>query len=305
MPDPYAPLDEPTSSSSADPRRVAYFYDQDVGNYHYYLGHPMKPHRIRMSHNLIINYEIGTEVSEDAPEYGGEGSRMMNDDIVASAGGAMDDDVDMMNGDGPGSANNAVGGPSTGVLAFTDAEKRMTRTMLTGARGKAMQIFRPRRATKPDMTRFHTDEYINFLEQVTPEKADAMTGGNMRCETGPDPALEENLALTRSGLTGEDCPPFEGLWEFCSISAGGSIGGCPTLLLLDAFEYPWISSADLRLLRRPYPWGLMLTSQPPLIGSIPAQPTSLSTGLVDCTTPRKAKRVVSATSTTCESDLVF
>jgi hypothetical protein len=27
------------------------------------------------------------------------------------------------------------------------------------------------------------------------------------------------------GLTGEDCPAFEGLFEFCSISAGGSIGG--------------------------------------------------------------------------------
>ena len=27
-----------------------------------------------------------------------------------------------------------------------------------------------------------------------------------------------------AGLTGEDCPAFEGLFEFCSISAGGSIG---------------------------------------------------------------------------------
>jgi histone deacetylase 1/2 len=25
-------------------------------------------------------------------------------------------------------------------------------------------------------------------------------------------------------LTGDDCPPFEGVFEFCSISAGGSIG---------------------------------------------------------------------------------
>lgn len=27
------------------------------------------------------------------------------------------------------------------------------------------------------------------------------------------------------GLTGEDCPAFEGVFEFCTISAGGSIGG--------------------------------------------------------------------------------
>ena len=27
-------------------------------------------------------------------------------------------------------------------------------------------------------------------------------------------------------LLGEDNPPFEGVFEFCSISAGGSIGMC-------------------------------------------------------------------------------
>ncbi len=27
-----------------------------------------------------------------------------------------------------------------------------------------------------------------------------------------------------AGLTGEDCPAFEGVFEFCSISAGGSLG---------------------------------------------------------------------------------
>lgn len=180
MPDSFAPLDEPTTSSGVNPRRVAYFYDQDVGNYHYYLGHPMKPHRIRMAHNLIVNYGLCDELSDDAPEYAGEGSRMLNGDSALSAA-ALNDDVDMMDGDGLGSANNAVGGPSTGILAFTDAEKRLTRTMLTGARGKAMQIFRARRATAAEMTRFHTDEYIDFLEQVTPDKAEAMTGHNVRC----------------------------------------------------------------------------------------------------------------------------
>ncbi len=30
----------------------------DVGNYHYGPGHPMKPHRIRMTHNLIVNYGL-------------------------------------------------------------------------------------------------------------------------------------------------------------------------------------------------------------------------------------------------------
>lgn len=30
----------------------------DVGNYHYGQGHPMKPHRVRMTHNLVINYGL-------------------------------------------------------------------------------------------------------------------------------------------------------------------------------------------------------------------------------------------------------
>ncbi|URE40897.1 histone deacetylase [Musa troglodytarum] len=35
-----------TSGADAVKRRVSYFYDPDVGNYYYGLGHPMKPHRI-------------------------------------------------------------------------------------------------------------------------------------------------------------------------------------------------------------------------------------------------------------------
>ncbi|KAL3997759.1 Histone deacetylase 1 [Acanthocheilonema viteae] len=38
--------------------KVAYYYDGDVGNYYYGPGHPMKPHRIRMAHNLILNYGL-------------------------------------------------------------------------------------------------------------------------------------------------------------------------------------------------------------------------------------------------------
>lgn len=30
----------------------------DIGNYYYGQGHPMKPHRIRMAHNLILNYGL-------------------------------------------------------------------------------------------------------------------------------------------------------------------------------------------------------------------------------------------------------
>jgi histone deacetylase 1/2 len=38
--------------------RVCYFYDADIGNYYYGQGHPMKPHRIRMAHNLLLSYGL-------------------------------------------------------------------------------------------------------------------------------------------------------------------------------------------------------------------------------------------------------
>lgn len=47
---------------ASQPKKVAYFYDSDVGNYAYVAGHPMKPHRIRMAHSLIMNYGLYTKM---------------------------------------------------------------------------------------------------------------------------------------------------------------------------------------------------------------------------------------------------
>ena len=52
-----APLD-PIVHNSSNKKCVAYFYDSDVGNYAYTAGHPMKPHRIRLAHSLIMNYGL-------------------------------------------------------------------------------------------------------------------------------------------------------------------------------------------------------------------------------------------------------
>ncbi|KJA29569.1 hypothetical protein HYPSUDRAFT_31491 [Hypholoma sublateritium FD-334 SS-4] len=110
-------------------RKVAYYYDSDVGAYTYGLGHLMKPHRMRITHELATAY------------------------------GMLD----------------------------------------------KMHVLRPKRASARDMTAFHTDEYIHFLENVTPETVEKMSYQRSRF------------------LVGDDNPPFEGVFEFCSISAGGSI----------------------------------------------------------------------------------
>ncbi|ODO07224.1 histone deacetylase 1/2 [Cryptococcus wingfieldii CBS 7118] len=158
-----------------DGRRVAYFYDHDVGNYHFTLGHPMKPHRIRMAHNLVVNY--GLADSDDEMEgLEEEGSRQLN-----------------------------------GELGMVGEEGKWNTAGLRGARGRGVQILRPQRATKMDMTKFHTDEYIQLLKDVMPENADALTGNGTRC------------------LVGSDCPAVEGIFEFASISAGGSIAAAERL----------------------------------------------------------------------------
>ncbi|CAM0143130.1 unnamed protein product [Umbelopsis sp. WA50703] len=84
---------------------------------------------------------------------------------------------------------------------------------------KHMDVVKPDRLTAYQMTRFHSDEYINFLHRVTPDNVSqiAMQHGG----------LEQGIARFN---VGEDCPVFEGLFEFCSISAGGSIGAANKLL---------------------------------------------------------------------------
>ncbi|KAI7882528.1 histone deacetylase [Lichtheimia hyalospora FSU 10163] len=121
--------------SSDQKKRVCYFYDANVGNYHYGPGHPMKPHRIRMCHGLVMNYGLY----------------------------------------------------------------------------KKMEIYRAKPANKWEMTQFHTDDYIDFLSRVTPE--------NM--EQYPKEQAKFNV--------GDDCPVFEGLFEYCGLSAGGSMEGAARL----------------------------------------------------------------------------
>lgn len=118
-----------------DKKRVAYFYDSDIGNYAYVTGHPMKPHRIRLAHSLVMNYNVY----------------------------------------------------------------------------KFLEVYRAKPAVTAEMTQFHTDEYIEFLQKVTPDNMD----GFMR-EQG-----KYNV--------GDDCPVFDGLFEFCGISAGGSMEGAARL----------------------------------------------------------------------------
>eukprot|EP01012_Entosiphon_sulcatum_P022968 TRINITY_DN2794_c0_g1_i1.p1 TRINITY_DN2794_c0_g1~~TRINITY_DN2794_c0_g1_i1.p1 ORF type:complete len:488 (+),score=92.50 TRINITY_DN2794_c0_g1_i1:932-2395(+) len=78
---------------------------------------------------------------------------------------------------------------------------------------KHLDVFRPHPATEEDMTAFHLDEYVQFLRTVSP---------------GPEGGGQPRKPRFNVGCEGE-CPVFDGLWEFCQISAGGSLGAAARL----------------------------------------------------------------------------
>ncbi|KAH9097087.1 hypothetical protein Ae201684P_011816 [Aphanomyces euteiches] len=116
-------------------KRVSYFYDSEIGNYHYGPNHPMKPHRVRMTHNLVTNYGLT----------------------------------------------------------------------------KYMQIYRPKLVGWEELTRFHSDDYIHFLRLISPDN------------------MHHYLRQLQRFNVGEDCPVFDGLYEFCQLYASASIGGAARL----------------------------------------------------------------------------
>ena len=58
----FAPLAAPVMAGGRSKKKVNYFYDMDIGNFAYGAGHPMKPHRIRMAHSLIMRYGLYTKM---------------------------------------------------------------------------------------------------------------------------------------------------------------------------------------------------------------------------------------------------
>jgi histone deacetylase 1/2 len=61
------------------------------------------------------------------------------------------------------------------------------------------------------MTRFHSDDYINFLRVITPDN------------------MQDYIRQLQRFNVGEDCPVFDGLFEFCQLYTSGSIGGAARL----------------------------------------------------------------------------
>jgi len=110
-------------------KKVAYFYDPDVGNYHYGPGHPMKPHRLSVTHSLVFNYDLHNY----------------------------------------------------------------------------MTVYRPSAASSQEITRFHDEDYIKFLQKINPLNIPNFT-----------------KHLNRFNV-GNDCPVFDGMFDFCARYTGASL----------------------------------------------------------------------------------
>ncbi|CAO3614442.1 unnamed protein product [Cunninghamella blakesleeana] len=70
---------------------------------------------------------------------------------------------------------------------------------------KKMEVFQPRRATDNEILEFHAPDYVDFLKRVTPDNA------------------EEFEHVFQRFNVGDDCPIFDGIYDFCQRYAGASI----------------------------------------------------------------------------------
>ncbi|KAI3629440.1 hypothetical protein MIR68_012455 [Amoeboaphelidium protococcarum] len=116
--------------------KVSYFYDARVGLFHYGPHHPMKPHRLTLTHSLIQAYGMH----------------------------------------------------------------------------KKMNCYKARPALRSELVQFHSEDYVDFLSRVTPDNVQDFT---------------EYLAQFN---VGDDCPVFDGMYDFCKMYSGASLDGARKLI---------------------------------------------------------------------------
>ncbi|KAI6218218.1 Histone deacetylase [Aphelenchoides fujianensis] len=87
-------------------------------------------------------------------------------------------------------------------------ELQRTSATITTAKG---HVYRPYPATFEDMVRFHSPDYMQFLRSATPD--------NLR---------QYSKQMLKFNV-GEDCPVFDGLYEFCQLTSGGSLAAAVKL----------------------------------------------------------------------------
>ncbi|KAI8899727.1 histone deacetylase-like protein 3 [Globomyces pollinis-pini] len=99
-------------------------------------------------------------------------------------------------------------------LAMKPARLALTHNLVIGyGLHKKMSMYAPRKATDEELMEFHSEDYIEFIKKVTPQNFNP----------------NFNKFQTRFNIGVDDCPVFDGLYDFCRYSCGSSIEGARKL----------------------------------------------------------------------------
>ena len=135
--------------------RVSYVHEPTIGYFHYGAGHPMKPYRLALTHDLVMHYGLNERMA-------------MHRGHIANLG---------------------------------------------------------------QLSRFHSDDYLDFLMKTTSiTRLDASKGSLLKTLNAISNTIgdmgtsfdSDRVQLKRFNI-GEDCPLFEGLYDFCSLYTGSSL----------------------------------------------------------------------------------
>lgn len=78
---------------------------------------------------------------------------------------------------------------------------------------KVMDLYETRNATREEMLEFHSEDYINFLNKVSPDNLSKMPRGTL-----------EKFNI------GDDCPIFQNLYKYSTLYAGASLDASRKLI---------------------------------------------------------------------------
>ena len=103
---------------------------------------------------------------------------------------------------------------------------------------------RPHKATASEMAAFHSADYVDFLRRITPETAKQVAAQMTKCAAARHGVGLRGAHRARAPADniGEftDCPVFDGMFDFCQLYTGASLGAhervCPPRLTARPFR---------------------------------------------------------------------
>lgn len=207
----------PSLQNSSPKLQVAYFYDPDVGGFYYGPGHPMKPHRVRMAHALVLRYGLHNKMDcyRPRPASAADVAAFHSKDYVSFLQNAAPDAFGVSSGTWPP--------PRSEEEVAAEAERK--------------RAWKRRKREEAEKKKKQTEnggggEGGGAAATTTTTEAAPSTSYSDTSSTDSDDedAFPRTMKQARARFApGEDCPLFPGLWRYCQLYSGGSVGGAVKL----------------------------------------------------------------------------